>query len=709
MSEGERREKVVIVGGGVAAMAAAFELTDPAQKDRYDVTVYQMGWRLGGKGASGRNMERNARIEEHGLHVWFGCYDNAFNVMARCYEELGRPQGAPLATLDDAFKGKDQCVFQERVNGEWVPWVQPFPSNEEEPGSFPTVWEYVVHLFDWMVMAAHGFPVTHEPLDDDESAALHHEHHWWSKLLDDEHGPHPLHEEVHSPLTLLEQARHLAKKLGTDPTHHKAKHHRFLTFLLGLACKAVWRLCRHRVETESTARHYWIYFMLATTSVRGILADGLTFHGFDGADDEELRAWFFRHSGVKSRRANDLGFWSPPMQALYDASFAYARGDAQTPSLAAGTALRIALRLLLGYKGHMVWEMQAGMGDTIFAPLYEVLKRRGVAFEFFHRVRKLELDDSKTEIARLRVSRQVDLACDAYEPLVDVKGLPCWPNRPLFDQIEDGAALEATGANLEHYDYGADWQDRGEITLEAGRDFDWVVLGVTHACLPPLCGELEVSDNWRAMIHGIDSVQTQAIQLWLEPDSRQLGWEYSPVVIGSYVEPYSSIADFTHLLKRESWPADAVPGNLTYSCGVLEEQEGETQQSADQRAEEIAVDYLNHHVAPVFPKGVRADNPDGLDWSKLVASPALEGEERLQDQYLRANFDPTERYVLSVPGTQRVRIKAGETGFGRLVITGTWIDTGLNISAVETAAMAGRQASRAISGIPKTVPGEKDL
>ena len=46
--------EVVIVGGGCAGMSAAFELTRPRHQGRYRVTVYQLGWRLGGKGASGR-------------------------------------------------------------------------------------------------------------------------------------------------------------------------------------------------------------------------------------------------------------------------------------------------------------------------------------------------------------------------------------------------------------------------------------------------------------------------------------------------------------------------------------------------------------------------------------------------------------------------------------------------------------------------------
>src|SRR2546425_4501635 len=47
------REKVAVLGGGPAAITAAFELTAaPELRDRFEVTVYQLGWRLGGKCAS---------------------------------------------------------------------------------------------------------------------------------------------------------------------------------------------------------------------------------------------------------------------------------------------------------------------------------------------------------------------------------------------------------------------------------------------------------------------------------------------------------------------------------------------------------------------------------------------------------------------------------------------------------------------------------
>ena len=47
------REKIAIIGGGIGALTSAYFLTDPLLAGRFEVTVYTMGWRLGGKGASG--------------------------------------------------------------------------------------------------------------------------------------------------------------------------------------------------------------------------------------------------------------------------------------------------------------------------------------------------------------------------------------------------------------------------------------------------------------------------------------------------------------------------------------------------------------------------------------------------------------------------------------------------------------------------------
>ena len=102
--KGRKPIEVAVVGGGCGAIATAFELTRPEHRGKYHVTIYQLGWRLGGKGASGRGPAE--RVQEHGLHIWMGFYENAFRLLRECYAELNRTPGSSrIADWRDAFTG----------------------------------------------------------------------------------------------------------------------------------------------------------------------------------------------------------------------------------------------------------------------------------------------------------------------------------------------------------------------------------------------------------------------------------------------------------------------------------------------------------------------------------------------------------------------------------------------------------------------------
>ena len=119
----------------MAGLTAAWALSAPECRDRFDVTVFERGWNLGGKGASTRGMHQ--RIEEHGLHVWLGYYDNAFRLMRQVYEHLDRPRTDPecsVRTWRDAFIPSDEVVVFERQRGGWAPWAAHFRQNAKVPG-----------------------------------------------------------------------------------------------------------------------------------------------------------------------------------------------------------------------------------------------------------------------------------------------------------------------------------------------------------------------------------------------------------------------------------------------------------------------------------------------------------------------------------------------------------------------------------------------
>ena len=129
------KEKIAILGGGFGSLAAAYHLTaTPALRRRYDVEIYQMGWRLGGKCATGRD-ERN-RILEHGLHFWFGCYDNAWAMLRDIYAEWDKPADCPFQTGLDAFQPQNFTpLWTQQGDGEWGFWNVEWPTNSDERGS----------------------------------------------------------------------------------------------------------------------------------------------------------------------------------------------------------------------------------------------------------------------------------------------------------------------------------------------------------------------------------------------------------------------------------------------------------------------------------------------------------------------------------------------------------------------------------------------
>ena len=164
---------------------------------------------------------------------------------------------------------------------------------------------------------------------------------------------------------------------------------------------------------------------IVVASIRGIVSDDVLTKGFAAIDDREFLDW------LRSHGASDDALKSPVLIGGYDLAFAFRGGDPTRPSMAAGVALENAARLFFTYKGAMFWKMQAGMGDVVFAPLYQVLRRRGVEFRFFHRVTGLRLAADRRSIGAIDMARQVELVNPGveYEPLEDVEGLPVLAGR----------------------------------------------------------------------------------------------------------------------------------------------------------------------------------------------------------------------------------------------------------------------------------------
>jgi uncharacterized protein with NAD-binding domain and iron-sulfur cluster len=687
VSSAAQSEKVAILGGGPAAITAAFELTAPELQNRFEVTVYLPGWRLGGKCASGRDMRLGERIEEHGLHLWFGFYENAFTVMRAAYEELGRPASHPLATLEDAFKGCDEIVLCDQQGSGWTTFAFTAPPNDKKPGTglaLPSFWDIALAACKWAQPEVHKLS---------------------SAAPDGSLNPTGSGERQLAEATVQAEQAHSGIP---SPDAGLSFLQKFVA-LLGDSRDLFWEhVVRDRCAADPHLRLFFTMYDTFVSAAIGIVNDGVLENGWKAINRLELCQWLSSHGAKEVTVGATPAQRCPLLRSIYDVAFGYPEGKIANANVAAGTAMNDLLRLCFSYRGSIMYKMQAGMGDTVFTPFYEVLKRRGVKFEFFHAVTKLHLSPAGNGnlVESIDVVPQVELTGADYNPLVISRELECWPDEPDWNQLKDGQQLKEQHVNFE---LEMNPLSCAEKTLQRGVDFDSVVLGIPVGALEPICIEIaERCAPFARMLDAAVTVSTQAFQLWLTKTIAELGWPHSEnAVVGCYVEPLDTWCDMTHLQEREAWPPATVNG-LAYFCGVLEDVQGESNKQATERVEANAQAFLEGDIAPLWPRAVNKGPGGGFDWSALVDLEGRTGAARFQAQYWRANTTPSERYVLTPAGTVEDRLGANESGVENLMLAGDWTRNGVDGGCVEAAMTSGMQAARALIGDSRPITGESD-
>jgi len=332
--------------------------------------------------------------------------------------------------------------------------------------------------------------------------------------------------------------------------------------------------------------------------------------------------------------------------------------------------------------------------------LCEALLGRGVDVEFFHRVDALHLSPDRTHVDAVSVGRQACLApgVERYQPLVRVRGLPCFPAQPLVSQLHPADAAVA-GAPLESH--WCDWPDRERRVLRRGADFDVVVLAIPVGAAGTVCREL-VADRpeWRAMVDNVATVATRAFQLWLAAGEDELGWPVPGSTITGYDSPFDTSASMSHLLSAEDWPAGDRPRSVIYFCDTHEPAppDGEGAAYAEHecgRVRDLAASFIEGPGRQLLPGAFH----DGrFRWELVCGSSGATGAAAMASQHVSANVDPSDRYVQSQPGTGKYRLRPEESGYDNLFLAGDWTDSGINAGCIEAAVVSGLQAANAIRG-----------
>lgn len=724
------KEKIAVLGGGVGAMSAVWGLTSQPDWDKkYEITVYQLGWRLGGKGASGRGPD--GRIQEHGLHIWMGFYDNAFRVMREAFGEL---QSTPRVyqSVEDAFKPQSKIGVMEHINGAWKPWVIPFPKLPGEPGTgaphqyddiFDLVRIAIKDILGMIKLLLEGkqtlgrsgtASAAVEGMAEAPAKGFVGEAEEWVELkLGTVEGSAV--DTAHKALDALEAG-----------WHEDEDNHDHLVSLLDQAGKEIEGVLDTAPESralpeldlDTDLRRLYLILDLGQATLKGLVANyffGIRTGGLDALDKYDLSEFFKKYGAKKS--SYDV-FESAPVRAFYDLVFGYEGGDPKQPNFSAGPALRSIFSILLLYKNSVFMKMRAGMGDTIFAPLHKALEARGVKFEFFHRLTDMTLETTSNgkAVGALKFAVQATPKSGCYNPYVEIDGLDCWPQAPLVDQLVEGDALlkgpdgngsEGWDGNWKGYDledFWTTWTDAGTKTLTLGTDFDHVILGIPPAAHPFICPDLVAnSPRWQNMVRSVGSVRTQALQVWLKSSVSGLGWTYGSAVVDAFQQPLNTWADMTHLVNREDWPISASLGSIAYFCGPMKGDipspgTRDVTQKANAQVCKTANDWLHSAPGAIWPSS--SDASGALEKGELVRGKFQGGSDLTSGQYWRANVSPSERYVMSLKGTAADRLKAGESGLGNLVFAGDWTQNTFNAGCVEASVMSGLLASNALSGWP---------
>ena len=689
---------LAVLGGGMAALTAVYELTSqPDWQARHGtITVYQQGWRLGGKGASGRNMDPalGRRIEEHGLHLLFGCYENAFRILRGCYTELGNGPGGWPWQFDHAFRGEEtQTLIEmyERVGNGWLPWAVRVPTRDGEPGvGDPQPWgarNVLGLLMAWVKsQTLHWNEVVESHAFVKKTLGATVEHH---ALLESAGAGDraPVH-EVDAALAALHHAA---------PAGHPAATEALALPAAGTYRKALDTLIDWTSRQQPLAtglRRAKIIIDLALRVSAGLLDDGVislfsSREDWFSIDDLDLRAWLAKHDAAEETRNSAI------VQGLYDSVFSW------NAKLGAGTILHALIRAS-HYKGALFYRMQAGMGDCVFAPLYEVLRRRGVRFEFFHRVDELVLSGDRRSVQAIVIERQVRLKKDFYEPLVEAGGLGCcWPSTPKLDQIDDAQAAALAGHDLENW--WDDWDGGETVRLERGKQFDEVLLGMSIGVFPHVCRQL-IDDpgnpRFEEMVSSVETTATQAFQLWVDRDAKRLGIPTDGVrTVIPFAPAYDTWADMSHLIAREELPP-AVKG-IHYHCSSLDEVEAPAPRYDHEYPRRLralvrdnAVRWLDGEVKHLWPG---AATPAGtFDWNVLHDWNGSAGKSRFDAQHYCAVVHPSDRYVRATPRSNAKRLRGWQSGYDNVTLAGDWTKSAMSIGCLESATMSGIEAARCL-------------
>lgn len=690
-------KRIAIVGGGMGGLTAAHALTRPELKGKYEVTIFQMGWRLGGKCSTGRG--ENGRIEEHGIHAFLGAYYNALCLMEDVYGEWKPGKGYPLATFKDAFIKKNTGLHWERDGGELKRWDKWSPQ-------VPITLDQVKKQKDFLIIL--WLKVYAKILQ--------------SKIADVPFGDQPvllpIEKSLEKALVYLSSfSEKIEEFLAQGKLYDINKHLNDIEKRLKQFWESVKSFIdleiKHSTNNPDDLRRNLLEVEMFQVILRGIRDDGLLFRGFKYVDDSNFDEWFLKHGASANLMESPLITYVPNL------TFQFPNGDiAVPPEMSAASYLQWALRSAL-YIDQPLHLFAAGTGETLITPLYEVLKERGVKFEFFRELVEVIASKDGSRVEKLIFKKQADVLDDNdYIPLETIKGLRCWQNKPDYAQLVRKPGIEDSDFERPgdaHFGEGDDL----EFDIDKVGHFEKVILAIPPRAISESAKDLlSKNKSWGNRVPKMPTSATQASQLWFKKTVEHLAAMPTKVVNNEVQKYYFATAnfpgemhgqlDFSKYIQYEDWPANEEPEGVVYGCGVMVDPTPEDRgkftprKISNLRAKESTRAMLMVMGADLLPNSVNqreeTTNPHALDFNDLHILESdggdnVLGQSRLNKQYFRGNVYPSDRYTQSPRNTKAHRINPLKPEIENMTGAGDWVDTVLNVGSVECTVMGGLLAA----------------
>ncbi|WP_034161049.1 NAD(P)-binding protein [Sphingomonas sp. ERG5] len=663
--------RIAIIGGGPAALAAAFDLAARNTGDD-EITLYQMGWRIGGKCASGRDPV-TGRVHEHGLHVFAGFYHESLRQLRMVYRRWQECGQQPFP-IEQALMPVNGCMLAEPrarvIPIEVDPSNRPLDYDQSSIEAIDLVGALIETAFGQFLRRAETLPF---PL----------------RL------PFAAIERRHEFL-LGEAMRLLRAAIPRRTATQTAPAERLAARALALALRPLRDALSLFITLgigDAKARDEATLAALAAVVAIGLLDDDMLPGNFDRVNDMEASAWLRRHG------ANRVVLESSYVRGGYDYPFAYRDGQTMPTRrwIAAGTAIRGYLNLVLTYHGSLFYHFEGAAAEILFTPYYEVLRAMGVRFAFFHRVDAIELDASGTRVERLRGVRQAIPLGDRFDhdPLIEHGGRKCWPTEPKFGLLKDGEALRAWLAEqrltLESDGFPASCPFAEPFELAYGDvdgGFTHVILAVPPKVVAGIAAPLIAGDaRWRDAVESARQIPTIAVEL--RGTDPLAGRITHGALLTANEQPFGTWADMSFVQEAEGGDGAA---HLSYLCGAWPDHAREPGESwpdfvarelRDARA--LTDIWLGKNLERTLRLGL--GRPDG-------PIPVIDSIE------VRVNLNASEGYVLSPPGSIAKRLIPGQPYFETMFVAGDWTRTGIDAGCYEAAVLSGLACAAEILRAP---------